>query len=293
LRLSGGGFFRGLTIRNNSAASRGGGIFVGASDFLRSVLIQDSKITGNNAGSFDGGGIYLFASNGFQGDMAIRNTTIANNTAGDEGGGIRVIDGGLAVGMLIENSTISGNSAGADGGGIHFYSGGMLTLRNSTVSGNSAGGNGGGIFLDMFGGDARIANSTIAFNTALGDGGGIFVEDDTVDLLSTIVGRNSATGGNNDLSGGGIVNALFSLIQDDMNIGGLIFNDNGFNVLGVNPRLKPLANNGGPTRTHGLRANSPAINAGFNFAASPFDQRGAPFLRTVGVATDIGAVERQ
>jgi hypothetical protein len=65
----------------------------------------------------------------------------------------------------------------------------------------------------------------------------------------------------------------------------------------INPRLGPLADNGGPTFTHALLPGSPAINAGDPAAivgtgGVPFhDQRGAPFIRIFGII-DIGAFER-
>src|SRR5262249_18411984 len=57
------------------------------------------------------------------------------------------------------------------------------------------------------------------------------------------------------------------------------------------PQLLPLANNGGPTETHELNPNSPAIDAGNNSAGVLADQRGAGFPRIVGAFPDIGAVE--
>jgi hypothetical protein len=63
--------------------------------------------------------------------------------------------------------------------------------------------------------------------------------------------------------------------------------------------LAPLADNGGPTKTHALLAISPVINRG-DPAAQPgrdgvpmSDQRGAPFTRVFGGRIDIGAFERQ
>jgi hypothetical protein len=54
--------------------------------------------------------------------------------------------------------------------------------------------------------------------------------------------------------------------------------------------LLPLADNGGPTQTHALQANSPAINAGSNPDGLTTDQRGfGP--RAVGGVADIGAFE--
>jgi hypothetical protein len=63
------------------------------------------------------------------------------------------------------------------------------------------------------------------------------------------------------------------------------------NLVGADPLLAPLANNGGPTRTHALNAGSPAINAGSNPLSLPTDQRGPGFLRVAGAAADMGAYE--
>lgn len=53
----------------------------------------------------------------------------------------------------------------------------------------------------------------------------------------------------------------------------------------------PLAANGGSTRTHALRAGSPAIDAGSNEDALDNDQRGPGHPRVAGAAADIGAYE--
>jgi hypothetical protein len=84
----------------------------------------------------------------------------------------------------------------------------------------------------------------------------------------------------------------------------LPFTDNGGNRIGtsdapINPRLGPLADNGGPTKTHALLLGSPALGAGDLTAVAgmegvpEFDQRGASFSRIVGGRIDIGAYERQ
>ena len=60
-------------------------------------------------------------------------------------------------------------------------------------------------------------------------------------------------------------------------------------TLNADPLLLPLADNGGPTRTHALAAASPARDAGNNSAKLATDQRG--HARLAGPAVDIGAVE--
>jgi hypothetical protein len=57
----------------------------------------------------------------------------------------------------------------------------------------------------------------------------------------------------------------------------------------TDPKLGPLADNGGPTLTMALLPGSPAINAGDTAAAPLTDQRGFP--RPSGLAADIGAYE--
>jgi hypothetical protein len=57
----------------------------------------------------------------------------------------------------------------------------------------------------------------------------------------------------------------------------------------TDPKLGPLADNGGPTLTMALLQGSPAIDAGDDTAAPPIDQRGFP--RPFGLASDIGAYE--
>ena len=57
----------------------------------------------------------------------------------------------------------------------------------------------------------------------------------------------------------------------------------------TDPKLGPLANNGGPTPTMALLAGSPAIDAGNTSVATATDQRGFP--RPAGLAADIGAFE--
>jgi streptogramin lyase len=72
---------------------------------------------------------------------------------------------------------------------------------------------------------------------------------------------------------------------------GSLGSDNDHNLIGVDARLGPLQDNGGPTQTMALLAGSPAISAGDATAAPDFDQRG--FARVVGGTIDIGAFELQ
>jgi hypothetical protein len=72
----------------------------------------------------------------------------------------------------------------------------------------------------------------------------------------------------------------------------------GTSVNPIDPKLGPLANNGGKTKTHALLGGSRAIDAGDNSILPATDQRGAGFPRKKdgnfnGVpVVDIGAFER-
>lgn len=244
-------------------------------------------------------------------------TLMGGNTSGD-GGAIR-----NAELLLVANSTIKGNQA-RNGGGIVNY--GILTVRDSTVNGNLASAEGGGIWsdTDLNGKTTRILRSTISTNTASVRGGGIRNYDGFTDISYSTITNNSAPAG----AGSGIStygdNATFTSVRNSI-IAGNVHSDVDFteqpvnsyqsdeyNLIGsgnalaafnkpgdrtgvADPRLGPLANNGGPTWTHALLADSPAINVGNpalqNSGSQPFDQRGTPFVRVFGGRIDIGAYE--
>jgi filamentous hemagglutinin family protein len=290
-----------LTLQNGNSDGNGGGIYHNS---YGSLSLNNSTITHNNAAG-RGGGIYT------QNNVIATNSTISNNQAGDHGGGIagdvvgkgavfiiesQVADntsGGSGGGVWstgefqIVESTISGNSAATDGGGV-WNSDGPFNLVNSTISGNQANGDGGGIaVLDTIG----IIHSTIAFNTANGNGGGLA----KLSAYSSLVLHNSIIA--NNVGSGGQASALwgafggstiqFNLFDTDAGVTGITLTEPALaNLVGVDPKLLPLADLGGPTLTHGLLPSSLAINAGQALGFTT-DQRGA---NRVGLP-DLGAFE--
>lgn len=239
---------------------------------LDSLTLQDA------GAEFDGSAI-VFGGD----DLTIRNSTFQNNTALERGGALLNI-GGVVV---IENSTIVGNAAPDVGGGLANQASGTLILINSTVANNrsDSDGSGGGF--------------------AGGVGGGIWTQAGSTTLLqnSVVAGNFMGTGtAAFDLSGALDAGSTFNLIGDASNAGGLT-NGTDNNQVGIdwttvlsNDGSAPiLADNGGPTATVALAADSPTIDAGDNTSASTTDQRGR--TRTAdsdgnGTATvDIGAFE--
>jgi CSLREA domain-containing protein len=231
--------------------------------------------------------------------VTLTNSTVAGNSATTDGGGISNSNGGI---VTLIKSTVVGNSAPGLGGGVFnngdLRQGAGLVLTNSTVSGNSAL-VGGGIFNSGAdgAGEVFVTNSTVARNSAAQEGGGIFHRGHAFLITNTLVAQNSARTGPDVLKAdGGEITARFSLIGNGSGSG--ITNTNGNqvgnvppNTSPINPRLGALADNGGPTRTHALLLDSPAIDAASTPDCPTTDQRGV--LRPQGAACDIGSYERK
>ena len=274
-------FLVGNGTRDSSVGGRGATFFGGSATFDRAV------VTGNKLGGMS---VSVGASS-----VTIRRTLIANNTA-SLGGGVFISSGNVNI----EAASIVNNVSRSDGGGVSFSNGSnggsKLTIQNSTITGNAAQGDGGGVaYTAGFSGSVlSIYNSTIAFNQANstgkgGSGGGVSVDAGlVVALSSSIVARNTAAGLANDVSGNATADSQYNLI----NVGSGLVDGAGNNRIseGLDPKLLPLADNGGPTQTLALAADSPAVDKG---TANGFDtdQRGSGFARVVGAAADIGAFE--
>ncbi|HET7843170.1 MAG TPA: choice-of-anchor Q domain-containing protein, partial [Xanthomonadales bacterium] len=225
--------------------------------------------------------------------VVVSDSDVSGNTAAVIGGGVVF----YGVPALVENTTISGNTA-LRAGGIAAGSA-PLVVAQATISGNSATGDGkvpgGGNFV-VFGANAsaplQIASSTITGNTAAVRNGGIELYGDVPLTMSSTIVANSTGLDPADIvieNAPGAPVVTQSLVENpgDSGIGA-----SGGNLIGVDPQLGPLADNGGPAPTHVPGAGSPVIDAGGNPTGAQFDQRGAPFARVVGAGPDIGSIER-
>jgi hypothetical protein len=270
------------TVNDNTATHAGGGIDLVSGQ----VKVVNSTIAGNVAGFSEGGGGGI---NVRTGSLTVQRSTISGNSA-DVGGGISVGYGygyGYGSNSTVDDSTISRNKANTVGGGVSLYATDAL-FRNSTISGNavSAGPSARGAGLAASASELDMQNSTVAFNTAgPGSGGGIDNTKSDIRLRNVILSNNVAWKAGPDLNG--TANVDFSLV--DNTSGALITGGN--NLLDIDARLGPLADNGGPTRTHRPGAGSPVRNAGGEVAGTAADQRGAGFPRVLQGRADIGAVE--
>lgn len=248
----------GLTITHGKGFW-GGAILVREEDTLNlsSSIIKDNE-------AYDGGGLAFV-----EGTATITDCLISSNRATIGAGG-GIVNSGANV--TIDRSTVSGNEAKLNGGGIYSSRGtgtivGSLALKNTTLSGNRTGDKGGGLFtyssLPGVSHPVTLINVTITNNigdtdAAGGAGpGGLFNEHSGVTVKNSIIAKNYRNASPDNCSES---NPLPVSAGHNLEDG----SDCGFSGTGdrqnADPRLAPLANNGGLTLTHSLLAGSPAID---------------------------------
>ncbi|MCC6491679.1 MAG: right-handed parallel beta-helix repeat-containing protein [Pirellulales bacterium] len=294
-----------LYVERSVITGNVGGIYAARIAPTDEVVISHTAIT-DNVRPRGTGGIYaegLFA-------FTMFSTVVSGNT-GLEVGGVGLRD---VLEVLITDSSIADNM----GTGVRIIDNRVLgAIRNSTISRNVAWGRGGGFDVQ---GTLSVEHCTITDNVAeqFGDGidarGGI--AGGYVALSHSIVAGNTAGASRqpSDLaalplqSHHNFIGYLTSPSLAETLPGAPDANGNfvgGPSFGPIDPRLGPLADNGGPQLPGGARllthlplAGSAVIDAGDpSFApgdadAPLYDQRGAFFPRIFGARVDIGAVER-
>ena len=251
---------------------------------------------GGDGGIGEGGGL-LIAGTATLVNGALFNNDVVAGSAGHSGqgssgyfaprssdvhGGAVAIAGGTAT--LITVTVSSNNATGgigdpqgvteldrgtALGAGIYISSNSLLNIKNTTIANN-------------------LAHSSYDRVTGVDKGcGGVFSHG-TVNAVSTIIAYNSEFYGSHDFVGA-FSTADHVLLQRNAGATGINDGENA-NIVGQDPKLGPLANHRGATKTQLLLPGSPAINAGLNPLALATDQRGLP--RVIN-GVDIGAVEFQ
>jgi hypothetical protein len=256
-------------------------------------------VSGGGVASNDNGGILAFDG----GNLTISNISFADGKTLAAGGALSVVSTGD---VKMSKVTLVGNYAIANGGGLSVNTTGNVRVEYSTFNGNQSYGNGSGggfyargttvvvanctlhgNFTNVFGGgfDAhgtlRMYNDTISNNAATVGGGGFSLLGGDGTMNNSIVADNtgSTSYGPEFLAGtfnyvGSNFTANFSLIKGNFKVDGTFTNSNA--KLHEDPKLGPLAYNGGPTRTRALLPGSPAIDSGTNSICTPADQRQMP-----------------
>ena len=282
-----------VAIVDNESDGDGGGLYTAGP-----LRADGVRVTGNHSGT-NGGGVYN------EGKTVFDTTVFDANEA--EGGGALFVTGAADLLVEIRNSTISNNKA-IGGGGI---CGRLVPVKivNSTISGNEGFDVGGGLYTN---GSFELVHATVAYNSARlvfssadfgGAGINLFKSSDAyVTMTDTLVAHNTMEpdGGIATSSNCGCTGSEFNCVTVDtgdrmiQTLGHNLADDDSCNLdatgdLQVQDAMidEPLADNGGPTKTHALLEGSPALGAGIAIAGVTTDQRG----ETRDDPPDIGAFE--
>lgn len=212
-------------------------------------------------------------------DLVLRNLSIVNGRDG-EGAGIQIDKGKVTL-----DHVLVANNEATNGGGIALTDpAAQLVLVNSTVSGNVAGFGGGGISSQ---GSVIIRNSTITSNIAA-VAGGFYGNNGSLSLRNSIIAGNVDNDATNTVEPNCHFEPSLNLVYSGANQS----NDDTCGAAPTisigDPNLGPLADNGGPTKTHALPSLSPAIDAG-TLCTESTDQRYVQ--RNQGLSCDLGAFE--
>lgn len=294
---------------DNGAGSSGygGGVYANTD-----LTVINSTFSNNDAGEYgSGGGIAMF-----DGHLSITGSSFIENTA-DAGGGygggiftthsasIEVAESefventswmGGAIYLeadstinTISNSTFDRNRASDTGGAL--YAGVPVNIVNSTFSGNTAR-RGGGIGSYHFGSaaDNIVANSAFSGNSATDVGSSIATWSGITITGSIFAGNgaSSCSALHAYYSDGEVIDGGYNLSNDATCVSA------DTSLANTDPLLGPLTDNGGPTRTHALLSDSPALDRipvgtlGCGTTLTT-DQRGVE--RPQREACDIGAFE--
>jgi predicted outer membrane repeat protein len=310
------------SIVNGNLVDGSGGAIGSTGD----ILVVRSHVDGNTT---DGDGGALYADE--DGDITVIDSTVDGSTADGPGGAIFTLDGDVTI----VNSTVNGNRADDRGGAISGEA--DVTIINSTIARNAAVAHvGGGIWSRS---DTFIVNSTISNNYAEAVGGGVLAAGRVALVKSTVLDNVAPVAAN--IGAGERLDSFGSIIgpaKIDPNGGqaqptsrncqvpsaqSFGFNfatdsscglNSATDVVGMNPMLAELGENGGLGETRHPEPGSPVLDripaADCSFAPlgdvlegeqhleglvadrlalAAADQRGVP--RPQGPACDVGAVE--
>ncbi|MCX7556018.1 delta-60 repeat domain-containing protein [Xanthomonadaceae bacterium JHOS43] len=242
----------GLVISAGQAGGSSGGRDLGAGILQRAGSVSVLRSRLLGHHAYRGGAVYVAA-----GDLSLVDSEVAGNYAVEHGGAVYAGAGEAPpTQVVMDQVTVSGNAAGMQGGALYAGDGSLSDLHYVTITGNDAPAGAG---FQQVGGHAMLMASVVAQNT----------------------------GGDCSRVSGELV-VEFTLVGD----GSCEVQAGTYGNLVGEARLQALGANGGPTRTHLPRPDSPLLDAVPCAPAPGFtDQRGVS--RPQGDACDMGAVERE
>ena len=251
---------RNLAIVNGEVAGDGGGI---SAIFAAFVVVENCTISGNVAGGIGGGFFAALA------ELTLLDSTFEGNTAALEGGGFLSITSPV----IVKRCLFYANTASRGGGMFYQDTNFECILVNNTFSGNHATIEGGGAYLESIELKIFMSHNTFAMNSAGVSAGGLWTNWGEGYYISvrclTLLAGNTAP-----LHPEGYLPKLLRPMSGLEEAG----------VEKLSELIGPLADNGGPTRTHKLVYGNNAVDAEkhhFQFLTNGLpqtDQRGFPRL---------------
>jgi hypothetical protein len=290
-------FERNVAFGTAGGAEIGGGGGIGGAVYIDNVHLNadapefnlSGSVFRNNVANAHAGAVFGYTTAGTSSVTAVNGCTFSGNQVTGENGG-----GGHSGAFYSQNgtrafvdSTFDGNVVAGVAGAVFVTGAGDVGFTSCTFQGNQAGGSGGALFLS--GGTIALTNVTMSGNHGLVAGGIMKGEFVPVTLRNTLLQNNTGTrpfegwNVNRTMTDGGN-NLQWPVTRGP---GGLADTEAVAGISFANANLQALS--GAPTRTMGILAASPAIDAGTSTGAPTSDQRGQPRQGAV----DVGAFERQ
>jgi len=310
-----------LNVSNTTVSSNSGHIAIMNGSSAIATFINVT-VSNNNNGGFINNGTLTMTGGAITGNVnggglitahiaVIDGVTVSNNanTSGVFFGGGGLFLGGTS--SIVKNCLVTNNTANGPGGGIH-NAGGKAIVISTTVFNNTSFFRGGGVASSGNASDFFGVNLTIRGNRS-NLGGGASREFTPLKFKNSIIAGNFLIDGTtpSDIAEPVVASSSHNIIGTGGS-GGLTNGVNNNQVGVADPRLGPLANNGGPTQTFSLLTDSPALDAGDNCVTEvthcgepdlpqvTTDQRRLGFSRIADgpdanatAAVDIGAYEIQ
>jgi hypothetical protein len=262
--------------------SKGGAIHASSTYFNHS-RISDSSAS-SAVGAAAGGAVRIDGSSLFARYSTFENNAAHSYSQNDSGSGGAFAIAGATV--MIQHCTVSGNRAERAGGVFAYGAGADVALFDSTISGNAANNDA----IEVNGAHIYAYNTTVAFNRATNHASIAGVQADSIYAESSIIADNFASDATGSVEAD--VKSTDGFIGGGKNlILAAIATTTPADTSTACPRLAPLLDNGGSTRTHALLSGNAAVDAGGDSQNLGTDQRGLGFDRVVGAAADIGAYE--
>jgi uncharacterized repeat protein (TIGR01451 family) len=301
-----------INSRLSEAFESGGGVRI---EEASNVLMESVRLTGHQGDLESNSGAAILV---WESSLQLVDCEISGNSTGGAGAGILAIE---AI-LTLSGCSVSQNQAFA--GSAIYGSGTQVLIDHSTIAENQAVTSGSIYYV---GGPFTLRNSTVSSNLSGEVVGGLLIAPQSVVLEQVTMANNHASAPAENLEQWGVSDHL---LMPDLGTGddiplimnGVLFVNEGSpnpgcilqtatpsveNSLGTDSSctgtaataaeidLQPLADNGGPTRTHALGEQSVALDAAGDcgLLGIDSDQRGLPRPGSFTPACDIGAYERQ